>query len=399
MSSALSVVDKTTPRQWNFETILLTLWHGGIVTIFLWKASLFFVLLHRLKTADVVEGEFAIEWKTLGGRPGRLLLSDGLGPALVGTKVVVPRDLWEETTPEIRSGILRHELAHLRNHDLWWAAVSRIFGVIHWFNPVTWLVLRKIDEAAERLADAAAFGHEHDGIRRLAESLWAFHESSQTLVLRRTTFASGSVDRRVRYLRTFLKQPGDSLMKKMVACILLSLLFVGGMVQLKFVPVWSADVPSALGSEDVPSASLAGETPALLLFDFDFLKGYPESSEKAKMEKIKLYRNWIGRAPSDEKEIVQKEILRLAKSLENPAITGSILLDLTREAWRKKEAETFPFWFDSLEAPYWDWANSYVEANRLAEAGDHDAAKAVLMKLMPDNLIPSDKDTQEEVQQ
>ena len=386
-------------RRWNIETILLTLWLGGIILIFLWKTACFFMLFARLKTATAATGEFLDQWKRLGGGNGRLLLSDALGPGVVmtlrGTNVVVPRELWEDATPEVREGILRHELAHLRGGDFWWTAAARLLGLIHWFNPITYLVLRRLDEIAERLADAKAFGTDENGVKRLAESLWTFYESSPTITLRRTAFLAGNptggeLNRRIDYLRTLSQRPGDSLMKKTALCLLLAMIFAFGLIQLKFVPI-------AAEEKVASEAEAEGKSP--LLFDFEFVKRQPENSDRNKLQKIELYQKFAYRSSAQEQDAVQKEILRLAQNMEDSAIGGSILLDLTKEAWREKKPEKFHFWFDALKSPYWDWAKAFIEAKNFADSGDHDAAKAVLLELMPEDLRPSDKSTQEEREQ
>lgn len=52
--------------------------------------------------------------------------------------------------------ILAHELAHIRNHDLHWLAVSRALMVLLWSQPLYWLVRRRMRLDQESLADAAA---------------------------------------------------------------------------------------------------------------------------------------------------------------------------------------------------------------------------------------------------
>jgi beta-lactamase regulating signal transducer with metallopeptidase domain len=52
--------------------------------------------------------------------------------------------------------IIAHELAHIRNHD--WATlfVARIVLALFWFNPLTWLVVRALEQQMEEAADLAA---------------------------------------------------------------------------------------------------------------------------------------------------------------------------------------------------------------------------------------------------
>lgn len=54
--------------------------------------------------------------------------------------------------------ILRHELAHFRHGDLWKGALIRLLALPHWFNPLAWWIVRKLDECAEWLCDDEATG-------------------------------------------------------------------------------------------------------------------------------------------------------------------------------------------------------------------------------------------------
>lgn len=52
--------------------------------------------------------------------------------------------------------VLAHELAHIRNHDLHWLALSRGLNVLLWAQPLYWFVRRRMRLDQEALADAAA---------------------------------------------------------------------------------------------------------------------------------------------------------------------------------------------------------------------------------------------------
>ncbi len=52
--------------------------------------------------------------------------------------------------------ILTHELAHIRNRDLQWLALSRALLILFWSQPLYWLARRRMRLDQESLADAAA---------------------------------------------------------------------------------------------------------------------------------------------------------------------------------------------------------------------------------------------------
>ena len=61
--------------------------------------------------------------------------------------------MWTSLSESERESVLLHELAHYRRGDIWVSLVSRLLIIPHWFNPVAWAIVRKIDEAAEWACD------------------------------------------------------------------------------------------------------------------------------------------------------------------------------------------------------------------------------------------------------
>ena len=230
-----------------YATLACTAWCVGIVVILCRRLAAFLMLMRALRSATPAEGFFATEWQRLLAEykipPERLplLLTDQIGPGLVwrrqGAVVLAPRDLWDEATPEMRDGILRHELEHYRNRDLLRSGVSQLLAVVHWFNPVSWFVLRKLDEAIEWLCDIAAFGATDNGRHLFAESLVAVHETHASISLGRYGFGSGSLERRISQLQSSLDNQGDSKMKKASIVFVLALFITAGLFQVRFVPV------------------------------------------------------------------------------------------------------------------------------------------------------------------
>ncbi|TWT74609.1 Regulatory protein BlaR1 [Posidoniimonas polymericola] len=98
-------------------------------------------------------------WDT-GALP-RLLLHDRLGSPvalnLLRPVVLLPARLRDASTAVLRP-LLAHELAHVRNGDLWLLAALRTLMVVLWANPLFWLLRRAVRFNQEQLADAAAAG-------------------------------------------------------------------------------------------------------------------------------------------------------------------------------------------------------------------------------------------------
>ncbi|HEV2293764.1 MAG TPA: M56 family metallopeptidase [Tepidisphaeraceae bacterium] len=100
----------------------------------------------------------------------RLLAGDGLfSPALVGVirpRLLVPRDLLASFDPAELRLIFLHELAHLKRRDVAinWAAT--VLAVVHWLNPVVWLVLWRLRIERELACDELVMSRTSDTDRR-----------------------------------------------------------------------------------------------------------------------------------------------------------------------------------------------------------------------------------------
>ncbi|MCL4180279.1 MAG: M56 family metallopeptidase [Verrucomicrobia bacterium] len=87
-----------------------------------------------------------------------LLEMEGLGtPALYGVfrpRLLLPHGFLDRFSPREIRLVFLHELAHLKAHDILLNWLIALAGAIHWFNPVTWLALRRLRHDREILRDA-----------------------------------------------------------------------------------------------------------------------------------------------------------------------------------------------------------------------------------------------------
>ena len=87
-----------------------------------------------------------------------MLELQGLGtPALYGVfhpRLLLPHGFLDRFSPREIRLVLLHELAHLKAHDILLNWLIAMAGAIHWFNPVTWLALRRLRQDREILRDA-----------------------------------------------------------------------------------------------------------------------------------------------------------------------------------------------------------------------------------------------------
>lgn len=80
------------------------------------------------------------------------------GPITIGlwrTTIVLPE---EKGDLEQLPMILHHELIHVRRKDLWYKWLYQILLCMHWFNPILYLVVRKMNMDCELACDEAVLG-------------------------------------------------------------------------------------------------------------------------------------------------------------------------------------------------------------------------------------------------
>ena len=85
-------------------------------------------------------------------------------------KILLPAgsELWPE---ERMSVVLQHELAHVRRNDWLLHTAAELLRVVYWFNPLLWLVCRRLRLESEYAADNAVLAQGVSGSRYAAHLL------------------------------------------------------------------------------------------------------------------------------------------------------------------------------------------------------------------------------------
>jgi len=94
--------------------------------------------LGRCPTVCLVPGRVPPMLWAIGGRP-RLLL---------------PTELWAAMSPDERTTLLLHELAHLKRRDHWVRWLELIVAGLYWWHPAAWWIRQGLREAEEQCCDA-----------------------------------------------------------------------------------------------------------------------------------------------------------------------------------------------------------------------------------------------------
>lgn len=102
-----------------------------------------------LKTAERIAGDLGVHALI------RYVLSDTVGiPMVVGIfhpTILIPPDL-----PHDKSAcdmVLRHETAHVKRNDVFWVTLASVISILLWFNPLIWILKRKMIIESEYACD------------------------------------------------------------------------------------------------------------------------------------------------------------------------------------------------------------------------------------------------------
>lgn len=102
-----------------------------------------------------VTREIAAECKLKRIPEVRIMKDSAEGPFTTGVLkniIILPDDALQER--DLRF-ILKHEAIHCRNHDISWRLFFLLVNVIHWFNPLVWLMRRAAEQDMEIACDEA----------------------------------------------------------------------------------------------------------------------------------------------------------------------------------------------------------------------------------------------------
>ncbi len=321
----------------------------------------------------------------------RLRLSGEIAaPMIFGlfrTTLLIPGHLCREGENGTLSACLAHEWSHFRRGDLTTWNFVRLLQYLLWMQPLYWTLRMQLLADQDFLADHDAASLSPDRmdyasiLYRLAKNRPPRFQPGAVLGM---AGRKSQLRRRIERLADVDSPLANSgRLRNMIPSLVVMLIVVLLAGSVRVVAVSSrAEEPAAVESQP-------------LLFDFAFVQNRPEETDRNKMEKIDLYQRLLY-VKKESQEAVRREMLRLAKSLEDRVVGGAMVLDFAKEAWRNKEPDVYQFWFDELEPPFTDWMNAYLEAQRLADGGDHDAAEEVLLKLMPENRLPRQKTSPQE---
>jgi len=123
----------------------------------------------------VVTAQAARQWRLarLGER-----LPAGSSPALVGLlrpRVALPADFEQRFAPAERELILAHEQVHRERLDNLWNLLTWALAALHWWNPLAWWAVRRLQADQELACDAAVLASRPGAAHTYTRALLAAH--------------------------------------------------------------------------------------------------------------------------------------------------------------------------------------------------------------------------------
>ncbi len=231
-------------RHW--QTLLLAAWGIGVLVLLTQRLISHALLSVRLfRQIKPIDDATRKHWETLLAQYDfsrnaiPIRLTDSTGPAIIRSGfdfvLLIPETLWDELSPELRDGVLRHELGHLVHRDTLLSPLAHLLASLQWFNPAAWYALTRYNEATEWHADEFAYGTQNDSSSLLAETFLAIHRSTESQGLYLHSFSRFSTLDRINRLLNTEQSGKEHAMKNYVVGAVALLLLLAGTFRVEFV--------------------------------------------------------------------------------------------------------------------------------------------------------------------
>ena len=165
-SGTKTLAPPTSLKPVSWEGILLAIWVLGCVFGMFRLFRLQFQLSHLRKNCrpipDLQRLATQIQNRLNVRREIDVKISESVSSpfvcGLLKPAIILPQTLAQNLSTDEMSALLSHEIAHLRQHDLFWCVVWRWMKAICWFHPLVWNIPAAHNLACEQEADRVASG-------------------------------------------------------------------------------------------------------------------------------------------------------------------------------------------------------------------------------------------------
>lgn len=151
--------------------IFILIWIVGIVLLFFINILCIYKIILTLKLSNICKNKDIINIfynckKIIGLKTNIKLLSSNLikTPFVFGlfkTYIVIPDTIIKNLSYKDIHYILLHELSHCKNKDISINYVLSILQILYWFNPLVWIIFKKIKDDREIVCDIAVLKKIH----------------------------------------------------------------------------------------------------------------------------------------------------------------------------------------------------------------------------------------------
>ncbi|NQT14484.1 MAG: carboxypeptidase regulatory-like domain-containing protein, partial [Planctomycetes bacterium] len=153
------------PSLVTWPTLLLVVWLGGIAVL-AFRLCIGHYRICRIacraqQPTQWIRSECTRVVRAIGcrGRVEVVQSTDVESPFLCGLwrpRLLLPAPMCEASYRQELPGILAHEMAHVRSHDLLWNVGLQLISIVLWFHPLVWRIRKVHLAACELVCDAVS---------------------------------------------------------------------------------------------------------------------------------------------------------------------------------------------------------------------------------------------------
>lgn len=263
LPTGASAAAASAPSAWDDPTpVIEWLWLGGAAMIVLRLLAGLATLGRWTRNASAPDAGWGDALERACDAEGydkkvRLLVSDTPSPISWGWQrpvILLDRDTARD--PAEADPVLAHEMAHIVRRDWTMLILARLVVAFFWFNPLMWLLERRLIEEAEEAADARALASVEPEV--YAQTLLSCARQTQMPRLPATAMADKSLGRRVKAILTRRLRVGAPDPRLVRAAMALCALVAAPIAALKpVVATVYAPVPRAPAAPAAPAAAPA----------------------------------------------------------------------------------------------------------------------------------------------
>ncbi len=157
---------RSTPGSLNFPKVLFAVWSVGCVVMITIFTRQILMCRRWLKCGKPVTREPVLQLfeeccRQMNIKTWLVVAQSETirSPFLIGAvrpKLLLPRRMVETASTKQLQAVFLHELAHLKRWDIWTGWLMTMLLIVHWFNPLLWIAIRRMNADREEACDVMA---------------------------------------------------------------------------------------------------------------------------------------------------------------------------------------------------------------------------------------------------